>query len=251
MIRQGNATDATLYPPFFNFLLFDPPFNYEKSGYSQRSRHHASSGAWVTAKNTLDDIPAISPEAYPGWWRTICGICAGRLHPSGYFAYKCDDYHKMNIFPITREFFDYKYTLIWVKGAMSVGTNVRKQHEYIEIFRPKNAKKSFVLDPHGFSSIIYCNNLNRGRFGKECQQSHINETPVEVWIPVIEQFCPVGGVIMDPCAGTGSIGRAAQFLNKNYEYHGIEILEKWVSYGNSQLTRYTHKQMRLTELVKG
>jgi site-specific DNA-methyltransferase (adenine-specific) len=57
---------------------------------------------------------------------------------------------------------------------------------------------------------------------------HPTEKPIQVLLPLIETFCPPGGLTLDPFAGSGSTLVAARMLGRSYlgielsaEYHAI------------------------------
>jgi site-specific DNA-methyltransferase (adenine-specific) len=50
---------------------------------------------------------------------------------------------------------------------------------------------------------------------------HPTQKPVEALLPLIEQFCPPGGLLLDPFAGSGSSLVAARMLGRRYL--GIEL----------------------------
>jgi adenine-specific DNA-methyltransferase len=50
---------------------------------------------------------------------------------------------------------------------------------------------------------------------------HPTEKPIQVLMPLIETFCPPGGIVLDPFAGSGSTLLAARMLGRNYL--GIEL----------------------------
>ncbi|MFY7940316.1 MAG: DNA methyltransferase [Burkholderiaceae bacterium] len=52
---------------------------------------------------------------------------------------------------------------------------------------------------------------------------HPTQKPVSVLMPLIESFCPVGGVVLDPFAGSGSTCAAAKVLRRRFI--GIELEE--------------------------
>lgn len=54
-------------------------------------------------------------------------------------------------------------------------------------------------------------------FVRSCHGSAVHPTqkPVEVALPLIEYSCPLGGVVLDPFAGSGSFGVAAKQLQRN------------------------------------
>ena len=50
---------------------------------------------------------------------------------------------------------------------------------------------------------------------------HPTEKPIQVLLPLIETFCPSGGLVLDPFAGSGSSLLAAKALGRRYL--GIEL----------------------------
>jgi len=50
---------------------------------------------------------------------------------------------------------------------------------------------------------------------------HPTEKPIQVLLPLIETFCPFGGLVLDPFAGSGSSLLAAKALGRNYL--GVEL----------------------------
>lgn len=79
----------------------------------------------------------------------------------------------------------------------------------------------------------------RGEIGRRkltvsgAKNEHINRTPLDVWIPTIHQFCPPGGLVVDPTAGSGSIYDAIRhavgeyWRIRNVRYWGIELEQKY------------------------
>jgi adenine-specific DNA-methyltransferase len=63
--------------------------------------------------------------------------------------------------------------------------------------------------------------------------SHPTEKAVSVLRPLVESFCPAGGVVLDPFAGSGSTLVAAALSGRNYV--GIELEEKYVQLARRRL----------------
>jgi site-specific DNA-methyltransferase (adenine-specific) len=62
---------------------------------------------------------------------------------------------------------------------------------------------------------------------------HPTQKPVEVLTPLIEAFCPVGGLVLDPFAGSGSTLEAARMLGRNYL--GIELDARYFGIASKRL----------------
>lgn len=61
--------------------------------------------------------------------------------------------------------------------------------------------------------------------GKDIPKIHPAQKPVNVIKKLIETFTDEGDVVIDPCAGSGSTGRACQELNR--EFYGFEISKEF------------------------
>ena len=65
---------------------------------------------------------------------------------------------------------------------------------------------------------------------------------------LIEIFTDEGDVVIDPCAGSGSTGRACQELNR--EFYGFEISKEFYNRAVSEMLTYKPlPQMRFEEFL--
>ena len=253
---QGNAMDPKIYPPFHSvdLILFDPPFIPKIHTYEQRNRHKDKmTGKWVPPKNKLEAIPTPPIEDYGDFWNALCWECLKCLKPSGWFIFKTDDITYGETYGLMKRYMDFfRRVIIWDKKMYGIGTGIRNQHETMVVYRPYDHETSYFEKPTDYSSVQYITyypedsmiemlvhpNFNRGRFGKTKQQDHINQTPREVWEPIIQQFCPPNGVILDPTMGSGSVGLAVKSLNKNgvkRSYLGIELMPQFYTMAKNSL----------------
>ena len=64
---------------------------------------------------------------------------------------------------------------------------------------------------------------------KAVKEAHFATFPEELITPCIKAGCPVGGIVLDPFFGSGTTGRVAERLNRNYI--GIELNPEYIEIG--------------------
>lgn len=75
---------------------------------------------------------------------------------------------------------------------------------------------------------------------------HPTQKPIEVLAPLIESFCPPGGIVLDPFAGSGSTLIAARSIGR--QYLGVELDAKWHDVALKRMQGYTQQLARSVEL---
>jgi site-specific DNA-methyltransferase (adenine-specific) len=68
---------------------------------------------------------------------------------------------------------------------------------------------------------------------------HPTQKPIEVLQTLISTFCPMGGLVLDPFAGSGSTLAAAQMLNRNWL--GIELDANYFRIARNRLHSLTQQ----------
>jgi len=251
IIPFGDATLPNYYPDnnTVDLCLCDPPFKPKSKQYKQ-IRDETS--------HKLDPIPTPSNPDYNLWWLRVLRNIKDSLKKGGYFIFKSDDYTSRELYEITKTFFDYRGSIVWDKKVIGLGRTVRKRHELLEIYVKKGETpywgqerlpsrkilvksldgeyKEIKVDKwHGdivkrvaLSSVVQIIPDRAGMLGVLDDPKHINQTPITLWKKIIPYFCPTSGLILDPFAGTGSIGKAIKDLNKlskyNLFYYGFDIM---------------------------
>lgn len=66
------------------------------------------------------------------------------------------------------------------------------------------------------------------KIGDKRANNHPTVKPTELMQYLIKLITPNGGTILDPFNGSGSTGKAAALLNRDYKYIGIELVEEYV-----------------------
>lgn len=147
---------------------------------------------------------------------------------------------------------EFRYDLVWDKGRgvsfLSANKMPMRSHEMIYVFSKAGAYYNRVDISGDFpawsvkrenipseQSIQYGTKrkTTSGGDGKRCVLSvldvmggnrktsgHPTEKPLELYKFLIERYCPVGGVVLDPTFGSGNSGQAAKELGR--KYIGIE-----------------------------
>lgn len=256
-IMHGNCLDQMMYPNEpVDLILFDPPFMPFNGKPYQQVREET--------QHKLEKI--ITPENYLEWWKELCMISNVFLKPSGWFCFKSDSWTAKMTFPITQNMYRYSGEVVWDKGCIGLGRYIRVRHEYIECFFARGDTKHYWRYPqlkkvtakfHGnsdgtyaFQSLFQVSNFNNGTLGKVDKNTHINQTPPEVWTKFIEYMSPPNGLILDLCCGTASVGIEALRLKRNY--WGIELDPKFIpiaekncryvsKHQNKRLSKYDHE----------
>jgi DNA modification methylase len=250
----GDAEDPESYSSIekVHSVIFDPPFFAKKQGFRQIRKKN---------KTQLDEIYV--PKDFPKYWNAICSNCRDLIEKTGWFIHKADFHTMMLTHPITLKYFDFIGDTIWNKKRIGTGYYIRKQHEYIIIYRPKGARNSFTLQrpmrkglkstSHGsskgkaFRSIQEVLNSNGGEFGQK-KRKHINQTEIELWKKYISFFVPIGKSVLDIAMGSGSIGKTCKILGNGY--YGIDIKPEFLQIAKKSINS-VKKSEKITEFFMG
>lgn len=85
--------------------------------------------------------------------------------------------------------------------------------------------------------------------GKEIPKIHPAQKPVKLLKKLIEIFTDEGDVVIDPCAGSGTTGRACQELGRNF--YGFEIAKEFHKRATEEMLIYEEPlQVGNDELLK-
>lgn len=264
-IIWGDSALLYNYPSKANIFLFDPPFYPRDKAYKQ-----------LRMDNDINLKPIMMPEDWCEWFDSICWIADKRLTDDGWFIFKADSITFLIAYPILSKYFHFYREIIWDKNLIGLGTMVRMRHELI-IMCYRNKKKPFwnyrvnpeskkmdynTLDGektiikiegfHGsskgiaFPSVLNVQKYANGTFGKKNKDTHINETPSDLWDMFLEFCVPENGLIVDSCMGSGSILKSMIRLNdklgRTMSYWGIEIDESYrktlLEYLNNNIIQY-------------
>ncbi len=77
--------------------------------------------------------------------------------------------------------------------------------------------------------------VNTNCSNDDCVSEHFATYPQDLISPLIKAGCPVGGIVLDPFFGSGTTGKAAKYLSRNYI--GIELNQKYVKIAEKRLAQ--------------
>lgn len=258
IIEQSDALSflAKIPDASVDLVLTDPPFLPKSVAYQQiRFGKYA-------VQNVLDPIPTVDKE----YLTEVFSECAKKLKPSGWLMFKSDDYTAREIYNGI-ENMEWMFTIVWDKMNIALGYYNRKQHEIIEVYRPKNAKDSYYKykppekqkevkwhgdlkedKPKAVPSIIKVPKYNLGNLvyrNMPEKDIHINQTPVALWKIILDGYCPIDGNVLDPFCGTCSVYKAYSELGYKGIYYGCDIeLNKYLKRGELENDQYISPSMR-------
>ena len=109
----------------------------------------------------------------------------------------------------------FRYDIVWDKergvGFLSANKMPLRSHEMIYVFSKSGASYSRIDD----ANKKCVNSIVRIKKVGPVSQKHPTEKPEELYKWLIERYCPVGGTILDPTAGSFNSCFAAYELNRN------------------------------------
>lgn len=130
------------------------------------------------------------------------------------------------------KYFNLIDTLVW-KKQMGLGWRYRKSYENILILSKDKKNYKFYDNSHKVTNVLEFNS-EPPRNGE-----HPTKKPVKLLEKLIDIHTLEGDSVLDPFMGTGNCGVAC--INKNRNFCGIEIEEKYYKKAFEKLKDYTVK----------
>jgi len=209
-IIQGDALESLQAMPdaSIDAIITDPPYCSGSVGEAQRS---AAKGQGLRSENLRK----------MGWFvgdnmgtaglvwllRSMAFEACRVLKPSGSLLVFCDWRMIPNLAPaIESAGLRFQNHITWDKAAMGLGNGFRAQKE--EILHFTNGKPQYY--DKGTPNVIRCKRVSA------TDREHQTEKPVDLLAQLIRVVCPVGGVVVDPFAGSCSTAEAARQTNRRF-----------------------------------
>lgn len=172
-----------------NFVLTDPPYIARYRPRNGRAIHNDDNDGWL--KPAFKEIHRVLARD------SFCVSFYGWPHADKFLAaYRSAGFRIVG-------------HLVFPKRYTSATRHLRYQHECAYLLA-----KGYPAEPaYPIGDVLdwaYTGN-----------KLHPTQKPLSVLLPLVESFCPPGGTVLDPFAGSGSSLVAAAVLDRNYI--GIEI----------------------------
>jgi site-specific DNA-methyltransferase (adenine-specific) len=165
-------------------IVTDPPYGTEvaRDGYGRRA--YLDDSRFIAGDTDLSVVAGILAEA------------PRLLRPDSWVAVFCSPKRRFDVETLCREAgLPVGGEIVWDKGrGTALGGGLRCQHETVLLCRHGK--------PAGRSSLFSVMEAIHGFNGKP--RHHVHEKPVRPMRSLVEYCCPRGGVVLDPCTGSGS-----------------------------------------------
>ena len=213
-ILLGDCCDlmASLPTASIDFVLTDPPYMVGYNDRSGRSIQGDTDSAWL--KPAFRQLFRVLKKD------SLCVSFYGWSKTDAFF----DAWKSAGFRVVGHIAFPKRYT--------STTRLMRYQHENAYLLAKGNPSPS----EHLIGDVI--------EFTYSGNKVHPTQKPLSALSPMIESFCPRGGVVLDPFAGSGSTCLAARMVGRNYL--GMEIDP---SFHEASCRRLDSFMSRLTSLV--
>jgi site-specific DNA-methyltransferase (adenine-specific) len=193
------------YRNAFDLVLTDPPYLLSNDGITARGNKQTT-----VNKNFADDGNAITPEA---WFP----LCLQVLKPGGVMVFSCTEHLNVSVNRLESQGFEFLERLFWIKRSAPprlTPTGHRACVEEIWICKKPG-------DTHFFNYDLLKDKYWQGKqasnylefeqcSGNERLGWHDTQKPLKLWTYLLDAYCPEGGLILDPFAGSGTTPVAAK-----------------------------------------
>lgn len=209
-VAQGDALEALrgLAPGSADAVVTDSPYcsgAFTEAGRKQ-ARGQGLRSETIRAEGWFDGDNMGTQGLV--WLLRGVAVEAYRVLPEGGSAlFFCDWRMVANLGPaLESSGMRWQNLLVWDKGSAGLGTGFRAQHELV---------LHYVKGTGVFHDATPGNVLRAGRMRPD-ERVHQTQKPVDLIAQMIPVVCPPGGVVLDPFAGSGSIGVAALLAGRRF-----------------------------------
>lgn len=202
-IYHGDCRDVLpMISDKVDLVLTDPPF-------FMPATHYQSRVDWQRAWSDTSVLGA--------FWSVILDASVRIMKPTGHLLTFCNADSFAVFYPEMYRRFDFLKSLVWDKGHIGMGRVWRNQHELIIAARWSDS--AFVEDGKTRSDVLSY------RVIPSADRAHPVEKPEAMLAALIAPTCPVGGMVLDPFAGSGTTLSAAK--NTGRRAIGVEGEERY------------------------
>lgn len=214
-------------------ILTDPPFS------SGGRRENARSVRKSMIRGTEDDAwiagDSMSTAGFI-WTIRQFGMQARRILKPGGHLLSFIDWRMYPNLCLGLEVADLvqRSTIVWDKTYFGMGGQFRNQHEFV--IHMTNGQPD-APQRRDVGNVIQCKPIRGG--------VHPTEKPVALLETLLSVVCPVGGVVVDPFAGSGATGVAA--LNYGADFIGVEMSDHYhgIAYDRLRTAQDAHESALL------
>ncbi len=224
----GDSTEDATYAQLLageqaDLLLTDPPYNVDYEGRTSELLRIAND--------------AMDSDSYRLFLLDALGAAQGVLVPGGAFYLWHADTHGGLVRAACEEVeLPVRQCLIWAKNSLVLGRqDYHWKHEpCLYGWKPGAAHR--WLGDRTQTTVIACDRPARSA-------EHPTMKPIDLLVPLVQNSCPVGGIVLDPFAGSGSTviacqktGRVARVVELDPRYCDV-IVRRWEAFTGKTAVR--------------
>lgn len=227
VIHCGDALEVLAAQPeaSVDALITDPPYCSGSVSEASRTKGSGQGLRSETIKKLGWFVGDNMGTAGLSWLLRATAVIARRVvKPTGHFACFCDWRMFASLQPaIESAGWRFQNLVVWDKGSMGLGLGFRAQHELC---------LHFTNGAPEYHDMGTSNVLDVGRVPRD-EREHQTQKPVELMSALVRVLSPVGGVVFDPYAGSGSTGVAAVRLGRDFV--GVEHDEEHAKHARERI----------------
>jgi site-specific DNA-methyltransferase (adenine-specific) len=196
VIRHGDCLEVMkdMRPASVDACVMDPPYTAAGGSTNGRSEGHDA-----------------DTQFFLFWLRAVWDELRRVIKPTGCAFVFCDwqtasvvkravsptiSSHRASFWRVTQ-------TLVWDRVDFGMGSPFRNGYEMIAFARGPDWQGDLI--PKNARTVI----SHRWPYGGNSTREHGAEKPADLCSQLVRWACPVGGIVLDPFAGTGTTGVAA------------------------------------------
>ena len=194
-IIEGDCLDVmpTLAPKSFDLVLTDPPYAMPATYYQ----------GWNAPRKWSDS------SVLSGWWKVVVETCKSLMKDDAMFATFANGNAVAAFWPALYNNSQMMQLGVWDKMSPGLGVPMSRQTEHI-VFAWQG--KPYRRDGH-ISDVFRCGRVPPSK------KDHPAQKPDAIIRDLIQCFCPPGGLVLDPFAGSGVVHRMASRRGTQQHLH--------------------------------
>ena len=179
-------------PAQFDAVITDPPY--------------AMPGTYYISKKGTHQKRWSDTSIMEKWFELVIGEINRVLKPDATLIVFCNAMSAAVFTKVLYERYGRVSTIVWDKGVIGTGSPFRRQHELM-VYSLKGA--GATRENPSIGDVISAPRI------PSIHRQHPAEKPVYLLDQLIKGACSPGDAILDPFAGSGSLGIAAEGLGRN------------------------------------
>lgn len=216
---------------YVDLIITSPPYNVWRNKRTQAKKEDYWKRTNINYDNYTDKL---NDNDYQSWQINVINECIRILKPTGTLVYN----HKDQIFNfkvtsplewILKSSAIFRQRITWDRSGMQAFNNVRFYRNEEDLYILGKNAKGFTWNKN------FAKYMSIWKITPERKIDHPAPFPEEIPKRCIEAFSNEGDIILDPFMGSGTTGKIAKLLNRNFI--GIEISKLYIELAEKRINQ--------------